>query len=652
MTEETTTMAWDDGLTGRALRIASTDNTPIRVMAGPGTGKSFALKRRLTRLLEEGADPKRILVVTFTRTAAADLMQEIAELGVDGCEDIVASTLHSFCFRLLMKEAVFEFNSRTPRPLIAIAKAGVLQFEAAPLLEDLNSPETFGDKRSRTKRIRAFEAQWARLQSDDPGWASDPVDAAFHAALLEWLQFHECMLIGELVPEALNFVRNNPASAAVDPFDHVLVDEYQDLNKAEQVLIDHLAKSGSLGIVGDVDQSIYSFRYAHPDGIEEFHNSHAGTDDHLLDECRRCPRRVVAIADHLIRRNHPPATGQRLLARPANPEGQVHVVQWTSMQDEVAGVSGLVTKLIGDHGYLPGEILILCPRRLIGYDIRQKLLDANIAAHSFYHEEALEADEAREAFSFLSLVANPKDRVSLRYLLGCQSNSWLANQYKLIRQHCDTDGSHPWDVLEQLEAGTLVLGRTSEIVARFRQVKAKLTDLQGQELTDLVDRLFPEDKEWAQVIREMSLLGIDDLESAPDLLNHVRTKITQPEMPEAGAFARIMSLHKSKGLTAKAVIVCGCIEGLVPFRNDDVPAAEQQKNLREQRRLFYVAITRCTEFLAVSSFSTIESAVAFKIGAKTAGRGTTVNTIASRFLGELGPQSPAAVTVDSLLSSM
>jgi DNA helicase-2/ATP-dependent DNA helicase PcrA len=645
-------MAWNDGLSGRALGIASTDNSKIRVMAGPGTGKSFALKRRLTRLLEEGGNPKKILVVTFTRTAAADLVQEIAGLGVDGCEDIVASTLHSYCFRLLMKEAVFEFNSRTPRPLIAIAKAGVLQFEAAPLLEDLNSPETFGDKRNRTKRIRAFEAQWARLQSDDPGWASDPVDAAFHAALLEWLQFHECMLIGELVPEALNFVRNNPASAALDPFNHVLVDEYQDLNKAEQVLIDHLAASGSLSIVGDVDQSIYSFRYAHPDGIKEFHNSHTGTDDHLLVECRRCPRRVVGIADHLIRRNYPPGTGQRLMARSANPEGKVHVVQWKSMDDEVAGVSRLVTKLINSHGYQPGDILVLCPRRLIGYDIRQKLLDANIPVHSFYHEEALEADEAREAFSFLTLVANQKDRVSLRHLLGCQSNSWLASQYKLIRQHCETNGAHPWDVLGQLEAGKLLLGRTSEIVTRFCQVKATLTDLQGLELTDLVDRLFPEDKDWAQVIREMSLLGIDDSESALDLLNHVRTKITQPEMPEAGAFARIMSLHKSKGLTAKAVIVCGCIEGLIPFRNADAPATEQQKNLEEQRRLFYVAITRCTEFLAVSSFSTIESAVAFKIGAKAIGRGKTKNTIASRFLGELGPQAPAAVTGDDLLSSL
>jgi superfamily I DNA/RNA helicase len=123
-------------------------------------------------------------------------------------------------------------------------------------------------------------------------------------------------------------------------------------------------------------------------------------------------------------------------------------------------------------------------------------------------------------------------------------------------------------------------------------------------------------------------------------------------MPEAGAFARIMSLHKSKGLTARAVIVCGCIEGLIPFRNDDAPAAEQEKNLREQRRLFYVAITRCTKFLAVSSFAKIEASVAYKIGAKTAGRRAIVKKIASRFLSELGPSAPAAITGHDLLHSM
>lgn len=646
-------MAWDDGLTGRALEIARSTNSPIRVLAGPGTGKSFALKRRLTRLLEEGADPTQILVVTFTRTAAADLIQEIGALGVDGCEDVVASTLHSYCFRLLTKEAVFEFSGRTPRPLIAIAKAGVLQFEAAPLLEDLDSPARFGDKRNRTKRIRAFEAQWARLQSDDPGWASDPIDAAFHTALIDWLRFHECMLIGELVPEALEFIRNNPASSAVEPFDHVLVDEYQDLNKAEQVLIDHLAGAGALGVVGDTDQSIYSFRYAHPEGIEEFDSTHAGTDDHLLDECRRCPRLVVDLADHLIRRNHPAGTEPRLLPRSKNPKGEVHIVQWPSMDDEVAGISALVKIMIDDdHDYNAGDILILCPRRIIGYAIRQQLLDAAVPTHSFYHEEALESDEAQEAFAFLTIIAASRDRVSLRFLLGCHSDSWLTNQYKLVRDYCEEHGAHPWDVLEQLEAGTLNLGRTTETVARFKSIKERISELENATIEELIDGLFPDGLEWSQVIREMSLLGMEDLETAEDLLDHVRTKITQPEMPEAGEFVRIMSLHKSKGLTAKAVIVCGCIEGLIPFRNDDASTAEQKRILKEQRRLFYVAITRCTHFLTISSFLKIESKIAYKIGAKTAGRGRSVKTVASQFLRELGPNAPPAIVGDDLLAAM
>jgi DNA helicase-2/ATP-dependent DNA helicase PcrA len=126
---------WREGLTGTALEIAQTTNTPLRVMAGPGTGKSFALKRRLMRLLGEGVSPKRILVVTFTRTAAAALVEDIERLGVDGCDDIWAGTLHAYCYGVLGKRHVLEFTGRAPRPLVTFSELGIVQFEAAPLLE-------------------------------------------------------------------------------------------------------------------------------------------------------------------------------------------------------------------------------------------------------------------------------------------------------------------------------------------------------------------------------------------------------------------------------------------------------------------------------------------------------------------------------------
>ena len=231
-------------------------------------------------------------------------------------------------FRVLQEaQDVFDYLGRVARPLISFNQSGVMQFEAAPLLQDLGGQGNFGGKRDCTKRIRAFEADWARLQSEMPGWPTNPIDKQFHDELLNWLKFHNAILIGELVPEALRFLRNNPASPLLKAYDHVIVDEYQDLNKAEQVLLDLLAEHGDNSIVGDVDQSIYSFRYAHPEGIVEFNIAHVDVHDETLSQCRRCPKKVVAIADALIRNNHPPGAGPRLKPKPDNPEGEIHIVQ-------------------------------------------------------------------------------------------------------------------------------------------------------------------------------------------------------------------------------------------------------------------------------------------------------------------------------------
>jgi superfamily I DNA/RNA helicase len=102
----------------------------------------------------------------------------------------------------------------------------------------------------------------------------------------------------------------------------------------------------------------------------------------------------------------------------------------------------------------------------------------------------------------------------------------------------------------------------------------------------------------------------------PDKLFHrLRDLITQPEVPESEDFVRIMSLQKSKGLTSKAVIVLGCVEGLLPVTDPELSMAERVDLLQDQRRLFYVAVTRPTDMLMLSSFRTIQSALAFKIGA-------------------------------------
>ncbi len=627
-------MAWDDGLVGVALEIARTEESPLRVMAGPGTGKSFAMIRRFARLLEEGAEATRILAVTFTRNAAASLVTDLRELHVDGSEDIRAGTLHAFCFSLLRHEAIFEYLGRVARPLVTFATSGVLRFEAEPMLHDVKDTGPFGGVRDCTTRIRAFEAAWARLQSDDAGWPHDPTDKQFHQVLLDWLRFHQAMLIGEVVPESLRYLRHNPESPFRTAYDHVIVDEYQDLNRAEQDLIDLLASVSQVAIVGDVDQSIYSFRHANPEGIVEYAARHDPTHDEALIECRRCPTRVVAMADHLIQHNHPAGDGPRLQPYADNPEGEIHSIQWISIEEEANGLALFVSHLIEERGYEPGEILILSPRRRIGYAIRDALRDAGVSVHSFYHEEALEPVEAQRAFALLTLFCNPDDRVALRWWLGLGSPSWRKGQYGILQQYCVDNDISPRECLDRLDRGALRLARTNQLLERYRVLLAQLATLEGLDCAALVDHLLPAGEPWAVPLRIAAGRVLMDAEEASELLDALRVSITQPEMPEEGDFARVMSLHKSKGLTSKVVLVAGCIEGLTPMIKHALPEHEQRLSLLEQRRLFYVAITRCREILALSSVTTLDPAVAHRMGARTRPGG---RAIASRFLDELGP---------------
>lgn len=629
---------WDDGLSGPARRIAELNHTPIRVLAGPGTGKTFALMRRVARLLQDGATPNRILVCTFTRTAARDLEEELARLGVEGVDQVWAGTLHAFCFGLLGRGEVPKATGRVPRPLLG--------FEERFLLQDLNG-DGFGGIRDRDRRLQAFNAAWARLQSDTPGWPQDPIDRAFHGQLVGWLRFHRAMLVGELVPEALRYLRDNPASPHRRALDHVLVDEYQDLNRAEQVLPDLLAEAGHLIIIGDEDQSIYSFKFAHPEGIATFNESHPGTHDEGLEECRRCPRLVVEIANTLIA-NNPSRTPRVLHPLPGNPQGEVLVLQWRTIEEEAEGIAEIIRRRIQNREVEAGRVLVLAPRRQLGYAVRDALNALGVFAHSFFHEEALDGNDAQEAFTLLTLLANPEDRVALRCWCGFGSISLRSGAWARLRQHCEASGDSPRVALERLASAQATLPHAGPLVSRFRDLQQRLGELAGLRGQALVDALFPEDEEWANPIRSLAARLEGDNFDAEALREHLRIGITQPELPTDVDYVRVMSLHKSKGLTADLVVVVGCVEGLIPTVTGGTPA-EQTASLEEQRRLFYVAITRTTRVLILSSVTTLPRDLAHRMGARVgSGSRTHANTIASRFLHELGPSRPAAVSGTSI----
>lgn len=640
-------MPWSDDLdpASPAYQVASSHNPQIRIVAGPGTGKSFAMKRRVARLLEAGINPKLILPVTFTRVAAEDLHRELVGMGTPGCEELEALTLHSLAFRILSRNHVLEATGRTPRPLN--------EFEIKPLIADLKTAH--GGVKGVKKLNKAYEAAWARLQHEEPGYLQSQEDREFANDLLPWLLFHRAMLIGEVIPHLYNYLRANPAAAERSEFSHILVDEYQDLNKAEQAVIDLLADNAEVCIVGDDDQSIYSFRHAHPDGIRDWILHRPDADDLALDECRRCPTTVVNMARALIANNINRPVPRALVPRDENGPGDVRIIQYATLEAEVEGLTNVIADMVA-NGVAPCDILVLAQRSAIGTPLYEALIARGVSVKSYYAEAELDAADAQRRFSLLKLFINREDRVALRWLLGLGSSAWLTGGYKRLRDHCEMHAVTPWEALEQLDAGVLSISYTRPLVEQFQQIQEDIRALEGlQSLAAVVDHLFPDDGDGVRDLRALALQVLNDLgdENRDEFLSELSNAITKPEIPPEIEDVRIMSLHKSKGLSSPVTIVCGCVQGLLPRRPDpEMTEIERQADLEEQRRLFYVGITRVKAdpdqlkqgTLVLTYSQTMPLAVALGAGIQPAAvRYGNAHLIASPFIAELAPFAPEPV---------
>jgi DNA helicase II / ATP-dependent DNA helicase PcrA len=646
-------MSWSTGLVedSPAYVFASSDAPVLRSIAGPGAGKSFALRRRIARLLEEGVDPKSILAVTFTRTAAADLKKEIESLNVPGASDVEAKTLHSLCFQILCRREILEITGRTPRIL--------LQHELKTMLKDLNNIN-FGSMRDKEKRVRAYVSAWARLQCDDPGYAQNEIDASFENELINWLTYHKAMLIGEIIPQTLMYLRENPECPERATFKHVLVDEFRDLNKAEQELIKLIKGNGSLVIIGDDDQSIYSFKYAHPDGIRQIPSVYDNCITITFNECRRCPTNVVRMASNLIRNNRNRTLGD-ILPRQQNSEGIVKVLQWTSLDDEIDGVCNIIKNSIQTGSIQPSDVLVLTPRRVVGYRIRDLLNTYGIKAKSNFREESLDSDKTKYKFSLLNIITEPNDEVALRFLLGFGSEETRSRQYNLLKARAEALGCTIRELLEKIILGTESSTKVGNIINQYKIISEDINqalELLSTNINEFIDFICPETDNDFVELREIIALSIESIglcsseEEVPawlkKLFSEISEKVSMPDSLTDVDYVRIMSLHASKGLSAKYVVLTKCVEGLIPKMDGSLSSYEQVESIEEQRRLFYVALTRCKNepgvyqgTLILNSCVSMHGVDALKLGL-SASAGRPKQLIASRFPRELGSMRPNA----------
>lgn len=466
-----------------------------------------------------------------------------------------------------------------------------------------------------------------------------------------------------MIPIVIEYLRNNPATKHIEAYEYLLVDEFQDLNKSEQEFIRLIRGNSNLVIVGDDDQSIYGFKFAHPQGIQEIDDLYGKYDDVPFDVCRRCPTLVTKMASALISKN-PNRTLGVLNHFETNPEGEVNIVQWDDSQSELVGLSNFVSEEIDKGVIQPKDVLILAPRRRIGYKLRDLLLSENLPVKSYFRESVIASSKVQRAFSLMNFLAKPSDKISLRFLIGYNSPDFRKNQYVRLKDIAIEKSLSIKEALDAILRGDIHETNLKSIVATYRIILNDLPNLKKSILEDPEngfsnffvkndeDDFYEIDQIYRNVINEIGFEVLEDSEKFQEwfaeVMGSILVTIALPDSPENIDHIRIMSLHSSKGLSAKLVILTSMIDPLIPF----LPKTEN-KNLidlaiQEARRLFYVAVTRCKSSddydgrLIISSFLSIPGIEALRMGVSANPKGN-LRTRATRYVSDFGQISPQPI---------
>lgn len=586
---------WLEGIEGEAVRqLITSDSKVIRVVAGPGSGKTTGLKRRVQRLIQgDNVSPDRIFVGTFTRAIAKDLAEALGvavtsdELLVEKSGSVNVSTLHSHALRLIRSYP----TSRPGRELRFL-----LDYEKEVMLYDIGETLTIlNNQTERQSELKKVCAAWAE--------GTNLALAGFVGEMDRWLRRHAGMLIDEVVNLAR--VALEAGDIPTGEFDHVIIDEYQDLTAAEQRLVEVIwSNEGSLVVLGDDDQSIYSFRYNHPGGITEFVERWEVLADLGIPENRRCGKIIVDLGNAMMAE-----AGSRKapMISKRGEDGDMALVYWPSLGNETSGLAQYI------RARKDTRFLVLVPRRFIGYRLKKAI---GSDALTSFHEEVLEHPLVQQRFTLAGIKSNPNDRVGLRTLLGFHANGIEHGSKRNAKAYASIQQStlEGVELLQAIHSGTLkVSGEGSKnIRAQARQALEFLnTTFESDEET--IDALFDPDLSKPIVDSEKREKAREDLEHLRDsakqlyeksqekalekILDQLRYKISMriPLIEPHAVRVHIMTHFGAKGLEADAVVVSSVADQIIPGFADQKEQARE-----EQRRLLYVSVTRAKKELVIS----------------------------------------------------
>ncbi|GBD30250.1 ATP-dependent DNA helicase PcrA [bacterium HR32] len=612
---------------------------PALVLAGAGSGKTRVLAHRVAYLVRGlGVPPDRVLAVTFTNKAAEEMRQRVAGLlGERVARAVWMGTFHRTCARLLREHAdrlglpkrfsIYDEDDQRQVMREAVRSVGAddRRFPPGAVLAAISAARNDG------LDVSAYEA---RATS-----AFERVVAACWREYQRLLWARGALDFDDLLTEALRLLEEVPdvRERYQDRFLHVLVDEYQDTNPVQFRLVARLCeRHRNLFVVGDVDQAIYGWRGADIRNILEFERDFPDARVLPLEENYRSTQTILRAAEALIAQN-PRRYPKRLWTQ--NPVGAPAVVYAASDEhDEARFVVSELRRLVAE-GFRLGECAVLYRINAMSRQFEEAFLRAGVPYQVVGAVRFYERKEVKDVLSYLRLLVNPQDELSLLRALQTPRRGIGEGTVDKLRAFAAGRGWSLWQALEHVDEvpGVPASARraAAAFVALLRELAARAERLRAAELvgevlertgyrealeaegTDEAASRLENGQELVTVAQEdEAATGDASLEAFLEHLSLVTDADTYDERADRVV---LMTLHAAKGLEFRAVFLCGLEEGIFPH----VRSLDDPRQLEEERRLAYVGITRAKERLYLS-YAQLRSLF-----------GRTVANVPSRFLDEL-----------------
>ena len=612
-----------DGLNPEQQAAVNTLRGPLLVLAGAGSGKTRVVTFRIANLIRNGTSPERILAVTFTNKAAAEMQERLGKLLGKLKERPQISTFHSHCVRVLRRHIrrlgypeKFAIYDRGDQESLA---RGVLREIKVP--GELLRPGDLINQISRWKTLSLRPAEAAKAASTDKEHLAAMGYRRYQKSLkmAGAVDFDDLLLCTEELFQNFPDVRRDEAGR----FDHLLVDEYQDTNGSQYRIVKAIAgEHRNLCVVGDDDQSIYGWRGAEVQHILGFRRDWPDATVVRLEWNYRSTAASLETATRLIAFNK---TRHDKVLRPARAGGdKPRILQFNNETDEAKETILDIQRRLQSRELEPRDIAILFrtneqPRAFETELRKAKLPYVLLGSMSFFDRK-----EVKDILAYARVLESPQDEVSLLRIINTPPRGIGDKTVETLLKEAVKRGQPIWDVLTGNSPPALpptaveAVRRLVQLIERYRaslQTKIPLAQLVRQLIADIayeaeLRRIYPDPSElesrWAAVEEVVNALAAYEQAKPEPTLGGFLDEVTlgerefgdSKEKQLAANSIALMTLHSAKGLEFPHVYMVGMEEGILPHHR--TLKAEGGEEVDEERRLCYVGITRAQERLTLS----------------------------------------------------